>query len=75
MQDQDKNPEPGANPAFDRIKARRAARRPDRPRERCRAEAAAYEPRVDHGRCEGKRDRVEVCPESAITRVHRSVGS
>ncbi len=43
-------------------KARRAAQRPDRPGEKCRAEAGAYRPIVDHNACEGKRDCVEVCP-------------
>ena len=52
-----------ASPAgFDRARARRAARDPHRPGERCRAPAAAYEPRVDRGRCEGKRACVAVCP-------------
>lgn len=62
MRDRDETPEPSANPAFDRARARRAARDPHRPGEQCRAEAAVYEPRVDHGRCEGKRDCVAVCP-------------
>jgi NAD-dependent dihydropyrimidine dehydrogenase PreA subunit len=43
-------------------KARRAAADPDRPGEQCRAEPGAYKPVVDHGRCEGKRDCVDVCP-------------
>jgi NAD-dependent dihydropyrimidine dehydrogenase PreA subunit len=43
-------------------KARRAARDPRRPGERCRAEPGAFRPVVDHARCEGKRDCVEVCP-------------
>lgn len=43
-------------------KARRAARDPHRPGENCRATPGALRPVVDHGRCEGKRDCVEVCP-------------
>lgn len=43
-------------------KARLAAKHPDRPGEQCRADAGVFEPRVDRGRCEGKRDCVEVCP-------------
>ena len=43
-------------------KARRAAQRPDRPGEKCGAEAGAYRPVVDRNACEGKRDCVEVCP-------------
>jgi NAD-dependent dihydropyrimidine dehydrogenase PreA subunit len=62
MQDPDEIPAPRENPAFDRAKARRAARHPRRPGEQCRAEPAAYEPRVDRSRCEGKRDCVAVCP-------------
>ena len=51
-----------ANPKIDKDKARRAAAHPDRPGEQCRAEPGAYAPLVDRGRCEGKRDCVEVCP-------------
>jgi len=47
---------------FDKEKARRAAKHPDRPGENCRAEPGNWHPAVDHGRCEGKRDCVEVCP-------------
>lgn len=43
-------------------KARRAARRADRPGERCRAEPGAYQPLIDRSRCEGKSDCVAVCP-------------
>jgi 4Fe-4S ferredoxin len=43
-------------------KKRRAARHPDRPGERCAAPAGTSGPVVDHGRCEGKRDCVVVCP-------------
>ncbi|HEY0190371.1 MAG TPA: 4Fe-4S binding protein [Kofleriaceae bacterium] len=46
------------NPA----KARRAAKHADRPGEDCRAEPGRYRVIVDHGKCEGKRDCVEVCP-------------
>jgi 4Fe-4S ferredoxin len=50
------------NPAFDKKRARAAARHPKRPGEKCRAEPGAYEPRVDRKRCEGKADCVAVCP-------------
>ena len=43
-------------------KARRAAANPKRPGEQCRAEPGRYAPRIDHAKCEGKRDCVEVCP-------------
>lgn len=43
-------------------KARRAAAHPKRPGEVCKAEPGSWAPVVDHGRCEGKRDCVEVCP-------------
>ena len=39
-----------------------ARAQPDRPGERCRAEAATFVPVVDHGLCEGKRDCTQVCP-------------
>lgn len=43
-------------------KKRRAAQHPDRPGERCNADPGMWTPVVDHGRCEGKRDCIEVCP-------------
>ncbi len=43
-------------------KARRAARHPNRPGEKCGADAGAYRPVIDRNACEGKRDCVEVCP-------------
>jgi NAD-dependent dihydropyrimidine dehydrogenase PreA subunit len=43
-------------------KARRAARDPGRPGEDCKAPAGEFTPIVDHSRCEGKSDCVEVCP-------------
>jgi len=49
-------------PRLNPEKARRAAQRPDRPGEKCGAEAGAYRPVVDRNACEGKRDCVEVCP-------------
>jgi NAD-dependent dihydropyrimidine dehydrogenase PreA subunit len=49
-------------PELNSAKARKAAAHPDRPGERCRAPAGTYAPVIDHGRCEGKRDCVEVCP-------------
>jgi len=47
---------------FDKAKARRAARAPDRPGEHCRAAPGAYAPVVERDRCEGKADCVAVCP-------------
>jgi NAD-dependent dihydropyrimidine dehydrogenase PreA subunit len=54
--------EPRNNPAFDRNKARKAARHARRPGERCRAEPGRFEPVIDRSRCEGKADCVAVCP-------------
>jgi NAD-dependent dihydropyrimidine dehydrogenase PreA subunit len=48
--------------SLDRDKARRAARDPARPGEKCRAPAGTYVPVVDQKKCEGKRDCVAVCP-------------
>ena len=48
--------------ALDSDKARRAAAHPDRPGEQCRAPPGVFRPVIDHARCEGKRDCVEVCP-------------
>jgi NAD-dependent dihydropyrimidine dehydrogenase PreA subunit len=52
----------GARAGFDKARARRAARRPERPGEQCRALPGAYTPAVDRNRCEGKADCVAVCP-------------
>jgi 4Fe-4S ferredoxin len=52
----------GKSRTFDAPKARRAARDPNRPGERCRATPAAYEPRIDRGSCEGKAECAAVCP-------------
>jgi NAD-dependent dihydropyrimidine dehydrogenase PreA subunit len=49
-------------PAIDTAKARRAAKHPDRPGEECRAAPGDLRPVIDRGRCEGKRDCVDVCP-------------
>ncbi|HEY1828852.1 MAG TPA: 4Fe-4S binding protein [Acidimicrobiales bacterium] len=46
------------NPA----KVKQARANPNRPGEKCRAEPGRFIPVIDHGRCEGKRDCVEVCP-------------
>ena len=46
----------------DPAKARRAAADPARPGVRCSAPAGTYLPVIDHARCEGKRDCVQVCP-------------
>jgi len=48
--------------SLDPVKARRAAKHPDRPGEACRAEPSRYRIAVDRARCEGKGDCVEVCP-------------
>ena len=48
--------------SLNKEKARRAAARPDRPGEKCKAEAGAFRPVVDRNRCEAKGDCVEVCP-------------
>ena len=62
MTTDDLPPEPRNNPAFDRAKARRAAKNARRPGELCRAEPARYVPVVDREHCEGKADCVAVCP-------------
>jgi len=57
--------DPLVNPPSKRTnaaKVRRAAAHPDRPGQGCKAEPGAYVPVVDHAKCEGKRDCVEVCP-------------
>jgi len=41
---------------------RRAAAHPDRPGERCSAPAGTFLPVIDHARCEGKRECIDVCP-------------
>jgi NAD-dependent dihydropyrimidine dehydrogenase PreA subunit len=43
-------------------KKRRAAAHPDRPGERCAAPTGTFAPVIDHARCEGKRDCIDVCP-------------
>jgi NAD-dependent dihydropyrimidine dehydrogenase PreA subunit len=48
--------------SLNKDKARRAAAHPDRPGEQCRAEPGVFHPVIERGRCEGKRDCVEVCP-------------
>lgn len=55
-------PEPQDNRSFDRGKARKAAKNPRRPGERCRAEPARYVPVINREHCEGKADCVAVCP-------------
>ena len=51
-----------ANAAFDRDKARLAARDPNRPGESCRATPGSYHPEIDRNRCEGKAECIAVCP-------------
>jgi 4Fe-4S ferredoxin len=43
-------------------KSRRAAAHPKRPGAKCNAQPGTWTPVVDHGKCEAKRDCVEVCP-------------
>lgn len=52
----------GKSTTFDAVKARRAAHDPNRPGERCRAEAASHAPVIDRSRCEGKAECIAVCP-------------
>jgi 4Fe-4S ferredoxin len=47
-------------------KARRAARDPARPGEKCRANAGTWVPIVDQEKCEGKVECVAVCPYSVF---------
>jgi len=46
----------------DKDKARKAAAHPKRPGGQCKADPGAWQPAIDHARCEGKRDCVDVCP-------------
>jgi 4Fe-4S ferredoxin len=48
--------------AKDPEKAKRAARDPRRPGEKCRAPALTWQPVIDRAHCEGKSDCVAVCP-------------
>jgi len=52
-------------------KIRRAALHPDRPGSECKAEARSFVPVIDHAKCEGKGDCVEVCPYDVfdVTRI------
>jgi NAD-dependent dihydropyrimidine dehydrogenase PreA subunit len=52
-------------------KVRRAAEHPQRPGAECQAEPGTWLPIIDHGRCEAKRDCVEVCPYDVfeVTRI------
>jgi NAD-dependent dihydropyrimidine dehydrogenase PreA subunit len=43
-------------------KKRRAAAHPDRPGKRRSAPPGSFAPVIDHARCEGKRDCIDVCP-------------
>jgi NAD-dependent dihydropyrimidine dehydrogenase PreA subunit len=43
-------------------KKRKAAQHPDRPGQRCNAPAGTWAPVIDHSKCEGKRDCIDVCP-------------
>ena len=53
---------PRRNPAYDPEKAKRAAKRRNRPGKLCRAPAGQYQPSINRGRCEGKAECVAVCP-------------
>jgi 4Fe-4S ferredoxin len=46
----------------DPAKAKKAARDPKRPGEKCDSPPAKYAPVVNRGKCEGKADCVAVCP-------------
>ncbi|MBX5483460.1 MAG: 4Fe-4S binding protein [Myxococcaceae bacterium] len=59
---EDDIPEERHDAGFDVVKARRAAKNPNRPGERCRASAGRFVPVVDRRRCEGKAECVAVCP-------------
>lgn len=62
MTDTDEKFESGKNTLFNAKKAKWAAKQPNRPGEKCRADSGTYRPIVDRNRCEGKNDCVEVCP-------------
>jgi NAD-dependent dihydropyrimidine dehydrogenase PreA subunit len=63
MTDSDDFPASARNRStFDATKARRAAKDPERPGEKCRASPSAFEPKIDRSRCEGKADCAAVCP-------------
>jgi NAD-dependent dihydropyrimidine dehydrogenase PreA subunit len=55
-------------------KQRRAAAHPDRPGARCSAPGGAFLPVVDHARCEGKRECIDVCPNDVfeVRRIDRA---
>jgi NAD-dependent dihydropyrimidine dehydrogenase PreA subunit len=55
-------PAPSPSKRTNAAKVRRDAADPDRPGEGCKAEAGVFARIVDHARCEGKGDCVEVCP-------------
>jgi NAD-dependent dihydropyrimidine dehydrogenase PreA subunit len=59
-------PSPVVPESLNKEKARRAARDPNRPGEDCRAEPGVFGPLVERGRCEGKGDCVEVCPQTVF---------
>jgi len=54
-------------------KKRRAAAHPDRPGERRSAPAGTFAAPIDHARCEGKRDCIDVCPNDVfdVRRIDR----
>lgn len=55
------------NVYFNRGKAKKALADPALPGERCAAEPRKYYPVVNRGRCEAKRDCIEVCPYGVFT--------
>jgi NAD-dependent dihydropyrimidine dehydrogenase PreA subunit len=62
MKSEDLPDDPRRNLRYDPTKARKAAKHPKRPGEKCRAEPGAQIPQIDRNRCEGKEDCVKVCP-------------
>jgi NAD-dependent dihydropyrimidine dehydrogenase PreA subunit len=56
------DPPKGPSKRTDPAKVRRAAVDPRRPGAGCKAPPRTFAPVVDHARCEGKSDCVQVCP-------------
>lgn len=62
MPDDSDVPSTGPGPLFDAAQARRVAKHPKRPGEKCKAEPGSWVPQIDRSRCEGKKDCLAVCP-------------
>jgi 4Fe-4S ferredoxin len=62
------------NSLFNPEKVRKAQKNPKRPGEKCRAEPGTFLPVIDRGRCEGKKDCVEVCPYNVfeVRKIHET---